>query len=51
VVVAGGRPIRGGGFANIVIASAEDPRFADRLRAAGAWLVVDAVALGACLRR
>jgi hypothetical protein len=51
VAAAGGLPIRNGGFDNIVVARADDPGFASRLLANGAWLVVDAVALGACLRR
>jgi hypothetical protein len=51
VTAAGGLPIRNGGFDNIVVARADDPGFAGRLVANGAWLVVDAVTLGACLRR
>ena len=49
VVAAGGTPIRGGAFANIMIARADDDILPSRLRAHGAWLVVDAIALAACL--
>lgn len=50
VVAAGGTPIRGGAFGNIMIARADDDGLPARLRKHGAWLVVDAIALAACLQ-
>ncbi len=41
--------IRHGAFDGIVVATADDPGLARRLRNAGAWLVVDPLAIGACL--
>lgn len=46
---AGGATVRTGIAGNIVVAHGDDPAFADRLRAEGAWLIVDPVALGGCL--
>jgi len=51
VIAAGGTPIRGGAFDNIMIARADDDGLPSRLRRHGAWLAVDAVALAACLRQ
>ena len=50
MVAAGGTPIRGGAFGNIMIARADDDGLPARLRKHGAWLVVDAIALAACLQ-
>lgn len=41
--------IRHGLFDGIVVAAADDPGLAQRLRNAGAWIVVDPLAIGACL--
>lgn len=49
VALAGGGVIDFGGLSNVVIAGATDAGFADRLRAAGAWLVVATPALAGCL--
>jgi len=43
-----GRLVRTGNFANVVFASSSDPRFAARLRAAGAWLVESAPLAPGC---
>lgn len=45
VVDAGGRPIRQGWSANFMIAADNSVGFAGRLRAQGAWLVIDPGAL------
>lgn len=49
VAAADGAAVRAGAFDNVVIAVSDDPGFRDRLRAAGAWLLLDPKALAACL--
>lgn len=49
VARAGGAIVRVGLFHNILVAHGDDPTFADRIGKAGAWLIVDPVALGGCL--
>lgn len=49
VAQAGGAVVRMGISGNIVVAHGDDPAFADRIGRAGAWLIVDPVALGGCL--
>ncbi len=45
---ANGAVVRFGGFRTILILAAGDADLADRLRHAGAWLVLDAEVLGGC---
>ncbi len=49
VVAAGGTLLRLGAWSAVVVTASDDPEFAVRLRAAGAWLVLDPQALGGCL--
>lgn len=49
VARARGSIVRTGGLANVIVAVSADPGFAGRLYGAGAWLVLDPVALGGCL--
>ena len=49
VARAGGRIVRPGLISSIVVVQGDDPDFADRLYAAGAWAVVDPAAWGGCL--
>jgi len=52
VLAAGGVPLRGGPFANIVVARSDDPDFAVSLQLHGAWLLLDPILAGcADLRR
>ena len=46
---ADGRLVRPGRFANIAIARSARPDFAQALRRAGAWAVIDATGQGGCL--
>lgn len=49
VAAADGALIRHGLFDSIVVVTADDPGLARRLRDAGAWLVTNPLAAGACL--
>jgi hypothetical protein len=46
---AGGRVVRQGLIASILVVHGEDAGLSDRLYAAGAWAVIDPVAFGGCL--
>jgi hypothetical protein len=48
-VAAGGRFVRFGGPTFVTVAIPDDADYANRVLAAGAWLVLDARALAACL--
>lgn len=48
VAEAGGRVLRAGPFANIVIAVPDDAQFGGRARQHGAWLVADAALVPGC---
>ena len=48
VAEAGGRVLRAGPFANVVIAVPDDAQFAGRARRHGAWLVADAALVPGC---
>jgi hypothetical protein len=48
VAEAGGRVLRAGPFANIVIAVPDDAQFDGRARQHGAWLVADATLVPGC---
>lgn len=48
VASADGAIVRVGGLQNVIVAFSEHPDFAARLRAAGAWLVLDPLILAAC---
>ena len=49
VAAAGGRFVRSGFADWVVVASSSRPDFASRLYSAGAWIVADPTAAGACL--
>lgn len=49
IAAADGALIRHGLFDSIVVVAADDPGLAGRLRDAGAWLVANPLAVGACL--
>ncbi len=49
VAAAGGLVVRRGAFDSILVARGSDAGFVDRLFAAGAWAVIDPMALGGCL--
>jgi len=49
VAAAGGTPIRATGGGLVWVARSAEPGFAGRLRAAGAWLVLDPVVAAGCL--
>ena len=50
VVAAGGALMRSGRWRFVAVAAADDdPAFQQRLRTAGAWLIVSPIRLGACL--
>ena len=49
VASAGGEIVRTGFIGTILVAHSDSPGFAERLRSAGAWMVVDPLALGGCL--
>lgn len=49
VAAGGGVVMAPGGFANVLVARADDPGFNARLREEGAWLLVDPEALATCL--
>lgn len=51
VVAAGGVVVRQGIVGTILVVHGDDPGVIGRLRAAGAWAVVDPVAFGGCLVR
>jgi hypothetical protein len=46
VLAAGGTPLRGGPFANIVVAKSGHPNFAASLHQHGAWLLLDPLLAG-----
>lgn len=46
VVAAGGMPVRGGAFGNIVVARSDSGDFRSALRRNGAWLLLDPVFAG-----
>jgi hypothetical protein len=48
-VEAGGRFVRFGGLPFIAVVTPDDAGYADRIRAAGAWMIADPQALAACL--
>jgi hypothetical protein len=47
---AGDAVVREGAWSNILVIRPSDDRFAERLHAAGAWLLLNAKALDACLK-
>ena len=47
----GGRIVGAGGWTNVILVNASKPGFAGRLRAAGAWLVLDPGGLAGCAPR
>jgi hypothetical protein len=47
----GGRIVGAGGWANVILVTASEPGFAGRLRAAGAWLVLDPGGFAGCTPR
>jgi hypothetical protein len=47
---AGGAIVREGAWSNILVLRSGDDDFADRLHAAGAWLLLNPKALDACLK-
>lgn len=49
VAGAGGSIVRIGALPTFVVVTSADPSFHDRLRTAGAWFLVNPVALGGCL--
>lgn len=49
VAAADGRYVRNGFADWIVVASSDDPQFVERLYSAGAWVVADPAAAGACI--
>lgn len=49
-VAAGGRFVRFGALEFVAIVAPERPDYAARVRASGAWLIADPVALAACLK-
>jgi hypothetical protein len=47
---AGGAVVRAGAWPNILVVTAEDGDLPRRLREAGAWLLVNPIALGGCFK-
>ena len=47
---AGGVVVREGGLSSLLVAQSSEPGFRRKLRAAGAWLLLDPKAIAACLR-
>jgi hypothetical protein len=47
---AGGAVVRAGAWPNILVVAAEDDDLPRRLREAGAWLLVNPIAIGGCFK-